>query len=91
MKEQEIFSTRDIMVATTLVTHRFQLVGIDMQIEGNRPQPVGYFKFSNSKELQDARAKLAAGDLLVDPKMFMMNLHSLKAEVTNLYKNPNLS
>lgn len=83
-----IFSTRDLTQAATLITLKFPLVGIDYQIEGNKPQPVGYFKFEDTARLKEARQKYTQSLLSVEPKLFMTNVHSLKAEVTNAFKNP---
>jgi hypothetical protein len=88
MDEKNLFSTRDLYLAATLVTLKFYMVGIDYQIEGEKNQPVGYFKFENSQSLQDAKRKYTQGMLSIEPKAFVMNIHSLKAEVTNVYKNP---
>lgn len=83
-----IFSTRDLTQAATLITLKFALTGIDYQIEGNKPQPVGYFKFEDTPRLKEARQKYTQSLLSVEPKLFMTNVHSLKAEVTNAFKNP---
>jgi hypothetical protein len=90
MTDENIFSTRDLTIAAALLTHRFIYVGIDIQIEGHRGKPVGYFKFENTPELQEARARFARGDLMVEPKSFMTNVHALKSEVVNIYKNPHI-
>lgn len=86
--ENEIFSTRDLYLAATLVTLNFYLNGIDYTIEGDKNQPIGYFKFSNTQEIQDAKAKYVQGLLKIEPKSFVTNLKSLKSEIVNLYKNP---
>lgn len=83
------FSTRDLYLASTLVTLRFAMIGIDMQIEGIKPKAIGYFKFEDSPELRETRAKYNQSGLLVEPKLFISNLQSLKAEVTNMQQNPN--
>lgn len=86
--EENIFSTRDLTEAATLVTLKFPIEGIDYQIEGTKPNPIGYFKFEQSDLLRDARKKYTQGLITVEPKMFMGNVHSLKAEVTNAIRNP---
>lgn len=83
-----IFSTRDLTQAATLITLKFPLIGIDYQVEGSKPQPVGYFKFEDTPRLKEARQKYTQSLLSVEPKLFMTNVHSLKAEVTNAFKNP---
>lgn len=84
----EIFSTRDLSLAATLVSLKFYLTGIDYQIEGDKNLPIGYFKFENTPEIQEAKSKFTQGLLLVEPKLFVTNLKSLKSEVINTYKNP---
>jgi len=83
------FSTRDLYLASTLVTLKFQLLGINYQIEGIKPRPIGYFDFENTPELCEARRKYNQGLVLVEPKMFISNLQSLKSEVVNMFQNPN--
>ena len=86
-----MFSTRDLYLASTLVTLKFLMEGIDFQIEGEKNQPVGYFKFMNSASLQEARKKYSQGLLSVEPKTFVTAMHSLKAEVMGVYKSPHSS
>lgn len=84
-----IFSTRDLYLASTLVTLRFPLLGIDYQVEGIKPKPIGYFKFEETQELRETRSKYNQSLLSVEPKLFISNLQSLKAEVVNMFQNPN--
>ena len=86
--EETIFSTRDLYMAATLVTLKFALLGIDYQIEGTKANPVGYFKFEDTDSIRDARRKYSQSLLAVEPKLFVTNMHSLRAEVTNAFKNP---
>ena len=85
------FATRDLYLASTLVTLKFSLLGIDYQIEGDKMNPVGYFRFDDTPELQDIRLKYNQGNLLVEPKAYITALKSLKSEIINLYRNPHLS
>lgn len=86
--EENIFSTRDLYLASTLITLKFPILGIDFQIEGVKQNPIGYFKFEESDALREARQKYTQSMLAVEPKLFVTNMHSLKAEVTNAFKNP---
>jgi hypothetical protein len=89
-KSQKLpFSTRDLYLASTLVTLKFQLLGVDYQVEGIKPKPIGYFKFEDTPELHEIRLKYNQSMLLVEPKLFISNLQSLKAEVVNMFQNPN--
>ena len=90
MEKQDIFSTRDLYLAATLVSMKYFLTGIDYQIEGDRNQPVGYFKFENSPEIQETKSRYTQGLLSVEPKTFITNLKSLKSEIVNIYKNPHI-
>lgn len=87
-ENENIFSTRDLTMAATFITLKFPLTGIDYQIEGTKETPVGYFKFEDTAQLKEARKKYTQSLLAVEPKLFMTNVHSLKAEVTNAFKNP---
>lgn len=84
-----MFSTRDLYLATTLVTLKFKMVNIDIQIEGIKPRAIGYFNFEETQELKEARNQYNQGMVLVEPRMYVNNLQSLKAEVVNLQQNPN--
>ncbi len=86
--DETVFSTRDLGLAATLMTLKFPLVGVDYQIEGVRSNPIGYFRFQNSPALKEAHQKFAQGLIAVEPRIFLTNIHSLKAEVTNMWKNP---
>ncbi|KKL79523.1 hypothetical protein LCGC14_2014020, partial [marine sediment metagenome] len=79
MEEKEIFSTRDLYLASTLISLKFFLTGIDYVIEGNKNQPIGYFKFENTPSIQEAKAKFTQGLLSIEPKLFITNLKSLKS------------
>lgn len=87
--ESQIFSTRDLYLASTLVTLGFECLGIDYQVEGIKPKPIGYFRFNNTQELHATRSQYNQSLLRVEPKLFISNLQSLKAEVVNMFQNPN--
>jgi len=86
--DDKFFSTRDLYLAATLICLKFYLTGTDFSIEGDKNQPVGYFKFANSPEIMEAKQKYMQGLLSVEPKSFVTNLKSLKSEIVNVYKNP---
>ena len=86
--DERVFSTRDLALASTLVTLKFPLTGIDYQVEGQKRKPVGYFKFEDSQSLRDARQKYMQSLLQVEPKAFVTNMRSLKADVENAFENP---
>lgn len=86
--ENEIFSSRDIYLAATLVTLKFEMIGIDYMISGSSNLPIGFFKFQNNSEIEKAKSMYIQGALLVEPKTFVTNLKSLKSEIQNRYSNP---
>ena len=88
---QQIFSTRDIYLASTLITLGFFMCGVDVMQEGDKNQKVGWFKFHDSEELQEAKSKYQQSLLRIDPKLFITSMHSLKSEISNIFNNPHLS
>ncbi len=90
-KENEVFSTRDIYLAATLITLGFGVTNINYQHEGTREQPVGYFEFEKSDELIAVEQKYWKGDLAVEPRAFVTAMRGLKARVSNSFKNPRLN
>lgn len=86
--EKDIFSTRDLALAATLLTLRFYHIRCDFSLEGEKNNAVGYFIFESTPELRDAELKYRRGLITVEPKAFMSNIHQLKAEVMNYLKSP---
>jgi len=82
------FSTRDLYLASTLVTLHFIMLGTDLQLEGIKPRGIGYFKFADTEELRKTISDYNQGNILVEPRIFITNLQSLKAIVVNLQQNP---
>jgi hypothetical protein len=85
MEEKSMYSTRDLNLAATLVTSKFLMEGIDLQYEGGKPKPVGFFRFAQTPELIDVKRKYDQGLLLVEPKTFQTNLRGLKAEIESIF------
>jgi hypothetical protein len=84
-----LFSTRDLYLASTLIFMHFEMLEINYQQEGNKPNPIGYFNFADSEELRDTVRKYTQGLLNVEPRSFITCMRALKADITNFYKNPN--
>jgi len=91
MESDKKFSTRDLYLATTLITLKFHMIGIDYTLEGSKNHPVGYFNFDETPELLDMKDRFMQGLLLVEPKTFITNLKSLKSEIVNIQQNPHLN
>lgn len=85
---EAIFSTGDLHLAAVLSTLKFPILGIDIQIEGLKGGPKGYFRFDNTDKLRDARMKYMQGMMLMEPKALLSNVRSLKGEVQNMVRNP---
>ena len=87
--ENENFSTRDIYLASALLSLKFNLMSLDMQVEGIRNAPVGYFSFQPTPELYEVERKYWERKIAIEPIGFIENLYKLKAEVTNnIYRKP---
>jgi hypothetical protein len=76
-------------LASTLVTLHIPLLRINYQIEGVKSRAIGYFDFEDTPELRDIRNKYNQSLLLVEPKLFISTLQSLKSDVVNFQNNPN--
>ena len=83
--QNENFSTRDIYLSAVLLSLKFSLTNISMQIEGMRNQPIGYFSFENTKELAEVERKYWARKIAIEPIEFIDNLYKLKSEVTKSF------
>jgi hypothetical protein len=81
--DKDIFSTRDLALAATLVTLKFPMLGIDIEFEGSHEKAVGYFQFTNSPEIKRAKVLYNQGELLVEPRTYQNAVQNLKATVVN--------
>jgi len=87
-EEKDYYSTRDINLAAVLMTNDCFMANIDFQIEGNEGKKVGYFMFEKTPELEEVERNYWHRKILVEPREFILNLRSLKSQVTSIYKNP---
>jgi len=88
MSDENIYSTRDLYLAASLVSLEFDLVRVDFQIEGEKKTPVGYFCFEDSTSLKEVESKYWRGQISVEPRAFVTNLRGLKARVVDAYQSP---
>jgi hypothetical protein len=88
IEDSKLYVTKDIALAATLMNLKFLMLGIDYQIEGVKNLPVGYFKFELTENLQAAIVKYIQSLLMVEPKLFMSNIKTLKSEVQSMLDNP---
>ena len=87
-EENEEFSTRELTLAAVLSFLGFKHTGTDYQVEGDRPNPVGYFKFENTEELREVERKFWANELSVEPRAFMGNVRGIKSQIESIRKSP---
>lgn len=86
--DQNRYSTRDLYLAAALITLKFELLGLDFQLEGRHNDPVGYFSFDKTPNLIEAEQRYWRGDLALEPKAYATNMRSLKSQISNALKNP---
>jgi len=88
--QNENFSTRDIYLASVLLSLKFSLTGIDFQIDGLKNNRIGYFSFQSTPELAEVEQKFWSRGLAIEPIEFIENLYKLKSEVTtnSIYRKP---
>jgi len=87
-ENEKIFLTKDLPLITTLTTLNFFNVGVDYQVEGKRSQPVAYFSFEITADLEEAVDNYRRGKIAVEPRQFMFNLREIKAQISSVYKSP---
>lgn len=87
MENPKVFSSRDLYLSATLIALKFPLQGINLEYEGMKARAIGYFSFEDTPEIREARIKYNRGELLVEPRLFVNTMQSLKAEITNMSRN----
>ena len=88
MNEKNEFATRDLDLASALVTLDFEIVNMDIQHEGERNRPIGYFSFSKTEELEKAEEDFHNKKLRVEPSSLSNNMRRLKARVIDANRAP---
>jgi len=87
-KDIKQFSTKDLYLASTLITLGHEMDGIDFQIEGLKQKPIGYFLFQETDDLINTIRLFWQGKLTIEPRQFMTNLWSLKSQIETVYRSP---
>ena len=87
MKNQKVFTTRDLYMAASLISLKFFMQGVDYQVEGDKT--VGYFNFEDNEKLREAIHKFRQRMLVIEPNTLFASMRELKSEVTTRYKRPN--
>ena len=81
--QEKTFSTKDIVLSSTLLCLKFFMINISYEIGGMRRTPTLIFSFENTPLLKDAVLKYIQGSLAIEPKAFMQHLKSLKGSIEN--------
>ncbi len=84
----KMYSTRDIALASVLITLGYELDRIDYQYEGSNRRPVGYFLFEETEDLMQVVHDFFKRKLAVEPDLFVYNMRKLKTQVVGTYKSP---
>lgn len=87
-ENDEIYSTKDLGLASCLITLKFLMLSIEWQYEGTRGFPVGYFSFKKNPGLMEAIQGYQQDMISVSPRALLANVRMLKAACSNEGKNP---
>jgi len=82
------FTTRDLYLSSVLVTLKFPLLKVDIQMEGQHQNAVGYFTFEKTEDLKHIESRYLHNDLLVEPRNYVAIMRNLKDQVTNIASAP---
>lgn len=82
------YVTRDLYLAAAFLTLKFDVIDINFQIEGRKPDPVGYFTFEKTPELIETETQYFKGNLALEPREYVSNMKALKSRISNAAKNP---
>ena len=80
--ENEIFSSRDLGLCSTLLALGHAFENWDEQLEGSGAKPVAYFKFKNTEELRDDSEKYWRKELQISPDLLLEASHRLKGIIS---------
>lgn len=86
--QEGLYSTRDLTLAAALMVNGFKIAGLAFQIEGVTPREIAYFSFEETTTLTEAIGKYLRSELKVEPRAFMSNVRTLKAECVGNSKSP---
>lgn len=86
--KNDIYVTRDLYLAAAFLTLKFDVLDINFQIEGRKPDPVGYFTFEKTKDLLEAETQYFKGNLALEPREYVGNMKALKSRISNASRNP---
>ena len=81
--DEKTFSTKDIVLASTLSCLKFTISSISYELGGHHRHPTMIFTYDNTQQLQEVIKRYMQAQLAVEPRAFMNILKSLKAESEN--------
>lgn len=85
--EPRLFSTRDIYLASVLITCGIPLANIDYTVEGRESKRIGIFVFLDTPEARKIESDyFNVEDFKVDIKKYTQNFKTLKSRTNNNYK-----
>jgi hypothetical protein len=76
------FSTRELVLAAALSSLGQTVLNLDVAYEGSKNNPVGFFIFQDSEELQELVRQIRTKKALVEPHAFQNSIRSLKSWVS---------
>ena len=85
--ETKEFTTKDLLLASVLVTLGFPYSGPTISYEGSRGRAVGFWIFKEDENLALARRQYNSGLLRVEPRALWSSLSGLKSEVASVVES----
>jgi hypothetical protein len=85
--EEEFYTTKDIVIAATLICLKFPFKNADIEYAGTK-RKIYWFKFDNTERLRDAVTQTMNRQINVEPFFFSQNLRMLKSLMVNERENP---
>lgn len=82
------YQVKDLYLAATLLCMKFQIIDWNIQYEGAKQQPIGFFTFKTSADLLEAVKLFYAHQASVEPIEFSSNIKNLKSQVMAAATNP---
>lgn len=82
------YVVKDLYLASALLSMKFQIVEMNIQYEGKKHLPIGYFSFENSPELTTAVNMYLNKEMRLEPIEYFTNVRTLKSQVMVNAKSP---
>ena len=82
------YVVRDLYLAAALLTMKFPVLEINVQLEGMKNIPIGYFTFETTPELTKAVNMYLNKEMRLEPIEYFGNVRQLKSQAISAGKNP---